>query len=66
MPVQIIHIVDRKGRTETKVEGAKGSSCLELTKDLEAKLGPVLSSQKTADFYETEDTAIKTERGGGA
>jgi hypothetical protein len=43
------------GTVTLHVHGEKGSSCLDLTKDLEESLGVVISREKQAFFYEKED-----------
>jgi hypothetical protein len=42
------------GTVTINVQGAKGGSCLDLTKDLEESLGVVLNREKKASFYEQE------------
>lgn len=46
--------VSREGKVSLKVKGVKGKKCLELTKDLEAKLGVVEERQLTGDYYQTQ------------
>jgi hypothetical protein len=50
-----IHI-SQDGTVTLDVRGAKGASCLDLTKDLEESLGFVLDRERKASFYENEDT----------
>jgi hypothetical protein len=47
----IIHI-SRGGEVSLEVDGLRGPSCLELTKDLEECLGDVTGRQKKAAFHE--------------
>ena len=39
------------GRVEEQVKGLKGASCQNLTAELEARLGAVISSAPTEDHY---------------
>ena len=43
------------GTVTIDVQGMKGSSCLDLTKDIEEALGLVLDREKKSSFYEQED-----------
>ncbi len=43
------------GTVTINVQGAKGSSCLDLTKDLEESLGLVVDREKKSSFYEQDD-----------
>jgi len=56
-------IVSPKGETTMSVRGAKGATCRQLTAGLEQRIGTVLDTAATAEFYETEDIAIKAEHG---
>jgi hypothetical protein len=49
---KVIVTVGDGGKMTIKVEGVKGGGCQQVTKDLEAALGKVAGSQKTAEFYE--------------
>ena len=42
------------GRVEEKVVGVKGQQCLEVTRELNQKLGNVISTQPTEEMYEEE------------
>ena len=42
------------GRVEEKVLGVKGESCLEITKEINEKLGNVISTTPTEEMYEEE------------
>ena len=58
-------IVSPTGETEISVTGAKGATCRQLTADLEANLGPAMSSVDTADAYEkAEEIKIDQNRDG--
>jgi hypothetical protein len=55
------------GTVKLEVVGAKGSSCMDLTKDIENELGVVLAREKKAEYYSVSsqvspDNTIKTER----
>lgn len=51
-------IIEKDGQVRIEVRGAKGNSCLELTKDLEAALGgQVVDRQMTAEAMEAEQQA---------
>ena len=43
------------GEVKINVVGAKGKSCLDITKDLEESLGVIKSFEKKAEFYQQED-----------
>ena len=42
------------GRVEEKVIGVKGEDCLEITKEINEKLGNVISTSPTEEMYEEE------------
>ncbi len=44
--------IDKEGRITVKVHGARGTSCLALTRDLENAVGVVEQRKHTAEFYE--------------
>jgi len=44
------------GKVEIKVEGVKGTSCSDLTKDLEKALGITIEDKKTSEFYQQINT----------
>jgi hypothetical protein len=46
--------ISEDGTVTLNVQGAKGSSCLDLTKDIEESLGVVLEREKKPSFYENE------------
>ncbi|QQO09011.1 DUF2997 domain-containing protein [Breznakiella homolactica] len=52
LEIQITH----DGTVTINVQGAKGSSCLDLTKDLEESLGVVMDRERKSSFYEQPDT----------
>ena len=42
------------GRVEEKVIGVQGSDCLEITREINEKLGKVISSSPTEEMYQEE------------
>ena len=64
MQFQKIHIViTKEGQVEIKVEGATGTSCLDLTRALEEALGGgVLSREMKPEAYETTTQNSNTQR----
>lgn len=48
--------VDAQGRVVITVEGIKGPTCAEATKNIQKALGPVLNMHNTYEFYETESS----------
>lgn len=48
---EVIAKVGPKGEVIVEVEGAKGKSCVDLTKDLEEALGSVESRKKKTDYW---------------
>jgi hypothetical protein len=59
LDIQISH----DGTVTVSVIGAKGKSCLDLTKDLEESLGVVLDREMTSSFYEQEESGTVQIRG---
>jgi hypothetical protein len=55
MELQEIDVyIDENGEVRIEVRGVKGTSCLEVTKALEAALGgEVKAREKTAEMYES-------------
>lgn len=45
------------GDVSINVHGAKGATCLELTKDIEEALGLVVDREKKSSFYETDESS---------
>lgn len=55
------------GTVKLEVVGAKGSTCIDLTKDLEEEIGEVLVREKKAEFFSisgqtSTEIKIKNER----
>ncbi|MDR1932043.1 MAG: DUF2997 domain-containing protein [Spirochaetales bacterium] len=48
-----IHI-SRNGAVQLELDGARGPSCLDITRDLEESLGLVTERQKKAAFFEAD------------
>lgn len=44
-------VIHPDGRVQELVTGIVGSSCVEVTAAIEAKLGRVLSKEETSEFY---------------
>lgn len=42
------------GEVKIEVKGVKGSSCVDLTKDIEEALGTVKARENTSEFYQQE------------
>lgn len=47
--------ISSDGEVTIQVQGAKGKSCLDITKDLEDALGIVTSRETKPSFYENEE-----------
>jgi len=54
---EIIFDIDSNGNITITVEGAKGKSCEELTKQLEEALGTVTAREHTSEYYQEEEKA---------
>lgn len=69
MELQEIDVfIEQDGRVRIEVRGAKGTSCLDLTKDLEDALGGQIEAREmTPEAYETEQEQVQErqwQRGG--
>ena len=59
--------VDAEGNVTIKVVGGDGTSCVELTKELEEALGLVDGRTLTENYYQPQtDVEGQVEQGGGA
>lgn len=58
MPKQVLIDVDADGNTVVRVEGVKGSSCKDLTKQIEAALGKTVKDDKTPEFYQKATVTV--------
>lgn len=47
--------ISNDGEVSINVHGAKGSSCLDLTKEIEESIGVVTEREKKSSFYESND-----------
>lgn len=52
------------GSTQIEVNGVKGSSCKDMTRDLEKLLGITVSDQNTNEFYEQPNTLTQNQYNG--
>jgi hypothetical protein len=48
--------ISSDGNVMINVQGAKGKTCLDLTKDLEESLGLVIKRETKSSFYERDET----------
>jgi hypothetical protein len=64
METQEIEVfIDKDGQVRLEVRGVKGTSCLDLTADLEAALGgEVESREMTPEAYETVQDQVQDRR----
>jgi hypothetical protein len=56
MPRIIEVIVSPQGAVTLQTKGYAGSDCLQASRFLEQALGVVTNDQKTAEFYQAENT----------
>lgn len=56
--------ISNTGEVTVNVIGAKGSSCIGMTKDLEESLGVVKKFEKKSEFYQKEETNTSIYIGG--
>lgn len=54
------------GTITTKVKGAKGRGCRDLTKALRDALGTTVEDRATAEYYETGTEGSRIKQGGGS
>lgn len=54
--------IDKLGNPKISVAGVAGSSCTDLTRELERALGSTTSDVKTADYGKTEKAHTKRAR----
>jgi hypothetical protein len=64
MEVQEIEVfIEKDGQVRIEVRGVKGTSCLDLTKDLEAALGgQVEEREMTPEAYETAQEQVQDQQ----
>ena len=48
------------GRVQEKVTGIVGTSCAEVTAEIEAQLGQVVSSQATSEYFAQQEDLQQT------
>ena len=48
--------IPHTGEVTINVIGAKGASCIDMTKELEESLGILKSMEKKSEYYQQEDT----------
>ena len=46
--------ISPEGKVSLRVKGVKGRRCLDLTRELEEKLGTVVERRLTGDYYQTQ------------
>lgn len=56
--------ISNTGEVTINVIGAKGKSCIDMTKDLEESLGIIKSFEKKSEFYQEDDTQKTSIYGG--
>ena len=49
---EIEYIIKQNGEVEVKVKGVKGSKCMDITAEIQLKLGETIESEKTSEYYE--------------
>ena len=50
------------GKVTFQVKGVPGSKCLDITKELEAELGEILSREYTSEYYMQETETREKEK----
>ncbi|MCM1235945.1 MAG: DUF2997 domain-containing protein [Ruminococcus flavefaciens] len=56
--------ISSTGEVTVNVIGAKGKSCMDMTRELEESLGVVTSLEKKSEFYQQEQTGTASVYGG--
>lgn len=56
--------ISNTGEVTINVIGAKGKSCIDMTKDLEESLGIIKSFEKKSEFYQREENNTSVHTGG--
>lgn len=49
---RVEYIIRPDGRVEELVSGVKGSDCVKVTEEINAKLGKVISTETTPEYFE--------------
>ncbi|MFA5624877.1 MAG: DUF2997 domain-containing protein [Bradymonadales bacterium] len=63
---EIEFTINPDGSIGIEVKGVSGSSCTELTREIEEALGIVTNRTYTSEYYQTEEVAQTTVSVGGA
>jgi hypothetical protein len=61
-PHELIITVSPSGETKIEVQGIKGRSCKDVTRELEAALGETVRSTPTKEMYAREDETVRIRR----
>jgi hypothetical protein len=63
----VIVTIGPDGSVQTEVKGVKGAACMDVTRQLEAALGTVKETQRTAEYSERgkEETSVRQVRARG-
>lgn len=64
MAEEIIVEVSKMGEVKVSVNGVKGKSCKDLTKNLEAAFGVVTEEKRTSEYAEPEARAVNRSKAG--
>jgi len=64
MAAEITIEIDKSGKVNVSVEGAKGAKCVDITRFLEEALGEVAAREFTAEYFEEEVTETVSVGGG--
>lgn len=59
---QVIVTIAPDGTTQVKVDGIAGTSCKDITKQLENSLGSTVKDEKTQDFYKQQATVKQQQK----
>ena len=59
MGEEIRVVIERDGKLILKVNGKGGPQCITATQDLEEEMGEVLNRQRTPEFYQKAQIALK-------
>ncbi len=62
---EIEFTINPDGSVGIEVKGAKGKSCMELTREIEEALGIVSNRTYTSEYYQQEETTTTTVSVGG-
>lgn len=48
--------IDATGRVTVHVKGVKGRECIQISEQIASMLGPIVSRERTEEYYEVEHT----------